>query len=302
MTVPSPFTFHLNPITDLQAMWQYSFMQHAFEAGTLIAILAGVTGYFVVLRRSAFVAHAFSEIGFAGAAGAILLSAPPIDGLLGGSVLGALAIAALGRRAANRATQVGIVLAFSLGLGLLFINLYSGYASEAYGILFGQIVGISISAVYLTLEACILVFAVMAFLYRPLLFASLDEDVAEAKGLPMLFLGTAFMVVVGVAVAFSIEVTGVLLIFSLMITPAATAAYLSRKPQRAILVSVAIALAVTWSGIFISFFTTYPTSFFIAAEAFGLYLIVRFTSGALKYRVRNSPTTSATATISASME
>jgi zinc/manganese transport system permease protein len=291
-----------NPIVDLQEMWHYQFMQHAFEAGTVIAILAGITGYFVVLRRSTFAAHAFSEIGFAGAAGALLVSAAPIDGLLGGSVLAALAIAALGRRASNRDTQVGIVLAFALGLGLLFINLYSGYAAEAYAILFGEISGISISAVFLTIYASILVFAVMAFLYRPLLFASLDEDVAEAKGLPMLFIGTAFTVVVGVAVAFSIEVTGVLLIFSLMITPAATAAYVSRKPQRAILISIAIALAVTWSGIFISYFTAYPTSFFIASEAFGVYLVVRLTSGALKYRVRNSRPSPPVATISVSME
>jgi zinc/manganese transport system permease protein len=291
-----------NPIVDLQEMWHYQFMQHAFEAGTVIAILAGITGYFVVLRRSTFAAHAFSEIGFAGAAGALLVSAAPIDGLLGGSVLAALAIAALGRRASNRDTQVGIVLAFALGLGLLFINLYSGYAAEAYAILFGEISGISISAVFLTIYASILVFAVMAFLYRPLLFASLDEDVAEAKGLPMLFIGTAFTVVVGVAVAFSIEVTGVLLIFSLMITPAATAAYVSRKPQRAILISIAIALTVTWSGIFISYFTAYPTSFFIASEAFGVYLVVRLTSGALKYRVRNSRPSPPLATISVSME
>jgi len=261
-------------------------MQHAFEGGTLIAILAGVTGYFVVLRRSAFAAHAFGDVGFAGAAGIVLVSQPPIDGLLGATILAALAIAALGRRASNRSTQIGVVTAFALGLGLLFISLYTGNITEAYSILFGEILTISTSALYVTLCGCILVFAVMAFLYRPLLFASLDEDVAEAKGLPMLFLGTAFMVVVAVAVSFSIQVTGVLLIFSLMVTPAATAEYLSRKPQRTILISVAIALAVTWSGIFISFYTPYPISFYITAEAFGLYVLVRVISAALKFRVR----------------
>jgi zinc/manganese transport system permease protein len=276
-----------NPIVDLQAMWHYQFMQHAFEAGTVIAILAGITGYFVVLRRSAFVTHAFSEIGFAGAAGIVLVSEPPIDGLLGATILASLAIAAMGRRATNRDTQIGIVLAFSLALGLLFISLYTGNITDAYSILFGEILAISTSAVYLTLYGCILVLAVMAFLYRPLLFASLDEDVAEAKGLPMLFIGTAFLVVVAVAVSFSIQVTGVLLIFSLMVTPAATAAYLSRKPQRAVLISVAIALAVTWSGLFIAFYTPYPVSFYITGEAFGLYIIVRLVSGALKYRVRD---------------
>ena len=248
----------------------------------MIAIVAGVTGYFVVLRRSAFTAHAFSEIGFAGAAAAILVSIPPIAGLLAGSIAGGLAIAALGRRATNRDTQIGIVLAFSLGLGLLFISLYAGYATETYSILFGEILGISSGSVLLTLVACAMVLGLTGFLYRPLLFASLDEDVAEAKGMPMLFLGTAFMLIVAVAVSFSVQVTGVLLIFSLMVTPAATAQYVARRPQRAIVISVAIALGATWSGLFIAFFTPYPVSFFITAEAFGLYLLVRLVRLGLK--------------------
>src|SRR5271157_2132650 len=124
-------TIDLNPFVFLQQMWHYGFMQHAFEAGTIVAVIAGITGYFVVLRRSAFTAHAFSEIGFAGAAGAVLLGIAPIAGLLAGSILGGLAIAALGRRATNRDTQIGIVLAFSLGLGLLFISLYKSFATAA---------------------------------------------------------------------------------------------------------------------------------------------------------------------------
>jgi zinc/manganese transport system permease protein len=271
-------------------MWKYTFMQHAFEAGTLIAFIAGVVGYFVVLRRSAFTAHAFSEIGFAGAAAAILVNVQPIVGLLAGSILGALGIAALGRRAASRDTAIGIVLAFSLGLGLLFISLYTGYITEAYSILFGEILGISTVAVYQTLAACILVLGFVAFLYRPLLFSSLDEDVAEAKGLPMAFIGTAFMLIVAVAVSFSVLETGVLLIFSLMVTPAATAQYIARRPMWAIIISVLIALAATISGLFISFFTPYPVSFFITGEVFGLYIIVRGISGALKWRVRSERT------------
>ncbi len=274
-----------NPVVDLEEMWRYQFMQHAFEAGTVIAILAGCTGYFVVLRRSAFTAHAFSEIGFAGAAAAVLLSVAPILGLLAGSILGGLGIAALGRRAANRDTQIGIVLAFSLGLGLLFISLYSGYETEAYSILFGEILGISSGAVELTVAACAAILAFLGFLYRPLLFASLDEEVAEAKGMPMLFLGTAFMLIVAVAVSFSVQVTGVLLIFSLMVTPAATATYIARRPQRAIVISVAISLFAVWLGLFVAFFTPYPVSFFITAIVFGLYLVVRLVSGGLRWRV-----------------
>jgi zinc/manganese transport system permease protein len=267
--------FSINLLSDLQEMLSYQFMQHAFEAGTIVAIIAGITGYFVVLRRSAFTAHAFSEIGFTGAAGAVLLGIAPIAGLLLGSSMGALAIAALGRRATNRDTQIGIVLAFAFGLGLLFISLYSGYATQAYSILFGQILGISYAQVLLTLGAGVAIIAAVGLIYRPLLFASLDEDVAEAKGLPMLFLGTIFMLLVAVAVSLSVQVTGVLLIFSLMVTPAATAQYLARRPQRVMMISVAIALGATWSGLFIAFYTPYPVSFFISAIVFGLYLLVR---------------------------
>ena len=276
----------LNPITDFETMWRYQFFQHAFEAGTVIAILAGVTGYFVVIRNMAFAAHALPMIGFAGATAVLLVGIAPIFGLLGGSIVGGLGIAALGRRISQRDTQVGIVLAFSLGLGLLFINLYSGYANEAYSILFGQLVGISSFEVRLTLYAGIGVLAIVAFLYRPLLFSSLDEDVAEAKGLPLLFLGTAFILVLAVAVAFAVLVTGVLLIFSLMVTPGATAQYIAKRPQTAIAIAVAIALGTTWSALFISFYTPYPVSFFVAAEAFGLYLLVRAVGGALKHRVQ----------------
>jgi zinc/manganese transport system permease protein len=267
--------FSINLLADLQQIFAYQFMQHAYEAGTLVAVFAGLTGYFVVLRRSAFTAHAFSEIGFAGAAGAVLIAIPPIAGLLLGSSLGGLAIAALGRRASNRDTQIGIVLAFALGLGLLFISLYTGYATATYSILFGEILGVSSDQVLLTVVAFVGIVGGVGFLYRPLLFASLDEDVAEAKGMPMLFIGTAFLLIVAVAVSFAVQVTGVLLIFSLMVTPAATAQYLARRPQRAIIISIVIALAATWVGLFVAFYTPYPVSFFITAIVFGLYLVVR---------------------------
>jgi len=279
-------TFSPNLISDLQQILSFQFMQHAFEAGTIVAIIAGITGYFVVLRRSAFIAHAFSEIGFAGAAGAVLMNIPPIAGLLLGSTLGGLAIAALGRKAANRDTQIGIVLAFTLGLGLLFISLYVGYATEAYSILFGEILGISLGNVELTLVAGVTILIGIGIIYRPLLFSSLDEDVAEAKGIPMLFLGTVFLLLVAVAVSFAVQVTGVLLIFSLMVTPAATAQYLSRRPDRAILISVIISLFAVWIGLFVAFFTPYPVSFFITGMVFGLYLLVRMIRSLMNPRKR----------------
>jgi len=267
--------FSINLFADFQQMWHVQLLQHAFEAGTVIAIVAGIMGYFVVLRRSAFVAHAFSEIGFAGAAGAILVNIPAIYGLLLGSTAGGLAIAALGRRVANRDTQIGIVLAFMLGLGLLFIRLYPGYSTEAYSILFGEILAISSSGVLQTLFFGLAVLGAISLLYRPLLFASLDEDVAEAKGMPMVFLGMAFMLLVAVAVSISVQMIGVLLIFSLMVTPAATAQYLAKRPQRVIMISVLIALAATWSGLFIAVYEPYPVSFFITSIVFIIYLGVR---------------------------
>jgi zinc/manganese transport system permease protein len=269
-------TFNVNPWIDLQQMLQYSFMQHAFEAGTVVAIVAGIVGYFVVLRRSAFAAHALSHIGFSGAAAAVLIGANPVYGLLLFTSAGGLGIAALGRRAANRDAEIGIVLAFMLGLGVLFLSLYTGYATEAYSILFGEILGISFSSVLLTLVAGVIILVLISLVYRPLLFASLDEDVAEANGMPVVLLGIIFMLLVAGATSFAVQVVGVLLIFSLMVTPAATAQLLAKRPRQVIIISVVIALIATWLGLFIAFFEPYPVSFFITTIVFVLYLFVRF--------------------------
>ena len=266
-------SFSFNLLSDLQVMWQYDFMQHAFEAGTIVAIIAGIVGYFVVLRRSSFAAHALSHIGFAGAAGAVLIGVDPIIGLLLFTSGGGITIGLLGRRAASRDIQIGTVLAFMLGLGVLFISLYSGYATEAYSILFGEILGISANDVLVTLVASLVILLLTAVVYRPLLFASLDEDVAEAKGLPTLLLGVIFMLLVAVATSISVQVVGVLLIFALMVTPAAIAQRLAKRPPHAIMLSVFIALIATWIGLFVSFYEPYPVSFFITTIVFSIYLI-----------------------------
>lgn len=276
MGTSSSMAFSPNLIADLQQIWYYQFMQNAYEAGTLVAIVGGIVGYFVVLRRSTFVAHAFSEIGFAGAAGAILLGIPAIAGMILGSSVGGTGIALLSRRSSHRDVYIGIVLAFALGLGLLFISLYSGgYANEAISILFGVILGVRSSDVLLTLILSVLILLGVGIVYRPLLFSSLDEQVAEAKGLPTLFLGIVFLFLVALSVSISIQVTGVLLIFSLMVTPAATAQHLASKPRNVIVISVVISLAATWTGLFVAFYTPYPVSFFITAIVFGLYILVR---------------------------
>lgn len=264
--------FSINLLADIQDMWQYPFMQHAFEAGTIVAIIAGIVGYFVVLRRSSFAAHALSHVGFSGAAAAVLFGADPVIGLLLFTSGGGIAMAILGRKATSRDVQIGTVLAFMLGLGVLFISLYNGYSSEAYSILFGEILGISSTDVIVTVGASLVILVMIAAVYRPLLFASLDEDVAEAKGLPMLPLGMIFMLLVAIAVSISVQVVGVLLIFSLMVTPAAIGHRLSKRPRKGIMIAVAVALIATWAGLFIGYYEPYPVSFFITTIVFVMYV------------------------------
>ncbi len=267
--------FSGNIFSDLAVMWHYGFMQHAFEAGTVVAIVAGIIGYFVVLRRSSFAAHGLSHAGFTGAAAAVLFGVNPILGLFAFTGAGALAMAALGRRAANRDVQIGVVLAFMLGLGILFISLYKGYATQAYSLLFGEILGISAGDVWLTLATSVVILIVFAAIYRPLLFASLDEEVAEAKGVPVFSVGLIFMLLIAAAVSISVQVVGVLLIFALMVTPAAVAERVARTPLQGVVISALIALIATWLGLFISFYLPYPVSFFITSITFTAYLVGR---------------------------
>ncbi len=270
-------SFSFNIINDLTAMLHYSFMQHAFEAGTIVAIVAGIIGYFVVLRRSSFAAHGLSHAGFTGAAGAVLVGINPILGLFVFTTAGALVMSALGRKASSRDVQIGTVLAFMLGLGLLFISLYKGgYSTEAYSILFGEILGISASQVWITIIMGVLALIAFGAIYRPLLFTSLDEEVAEAKGVNIFLIGLLFMVLIAIATSIAVQVVGVLLIFSLMVTPAAIAQRLAHRPVDGMMISAGIALLTTWVGLFTAFYVPYPVSFFITAIVFLIYLFVRF--------------------------
>jgi zinc/manganese transport system permease protein len=279
MTIP----FSWNLVTDVRLLWSYEFMRNALEAGTVIALVAGIIGYFVVLRRSAFATHALGHVGFSGAAGAVVLGVAPVYGLLAFTMSGAAGMSLLGRRASTRDIEIGTVLAFMLGLGLLFLSLYHGYATEAYSILFGEVLGISNAQVLFTVEASVAVLAVLLLIYRRLLFASLDEDVAEAKGLPMAALGLVFMLLLAVSISIAVQVIGVLLIFALMVTPAAVAVRLTKSPVGAIAVSVLVAMFSVWLGLFISFFegslgptfSHAPPSFFIVGTSFMLYVGVR---------------------------
>jgi zinc/manganese transport system permease protein len=264
-----------NVLADIAAIFQYQFMVNAYMAGTVVAMVAGAIGYFVVLRGSAFAAHALSHIGFAGATGAVVLGINPIFGLLVFTLGSGSAIGALGNRLRSRDVTIGIVLAWTLGLGVLFISLYTGYAQEAYALLFGEILGISITEVLVTGVVAALALAALVAMYRPLLYASVDQDLARAKGVPTVALSVAFMAVLALAVTDAVQVVGVLLIFALIVTPAAIAVRFTSRPSYAIATGVALALAFTWLGLAISYYSPHPVSFFITTLAFATYVAVR---------------------------
>ena len=235
----------------------YAFVQNAIAAGIVIAIVSGIVSRFVVARNMAFAVHALAELGFTGAAGAILLGTSPEIGLLVGTTITAMFIGALGVRVRERDAVVGVVLAFGLGLGVLFITLYPHYASEALNILFGTITGVSISDVLLLLVIGVVTLVAMAVVYRPLTFATVDPEVAEARGVPVRALAVVF----------------------LLITPGASAERLTARPGRATVYSVAIALVCVLGGILLALITNVAVSVFVTSLSFVIYLGSRFVVG-----------------------
>ena len=270
-----PPTFSWNLVADWQDIFQYDFMRHAFLAGTIIAVMAGVVGYFVVLRGLAFASHTLANIGFAGAAGAVLVGLEPVFGLLAFTLVGALGMSAFGKRLSQRDIAVGIILSLALGLGILFISLYQGYSTDAYAVLFGEVLGVSEQDVWIALVVGVFTLLALGAMYRPLLFASLDEEAAEAKGVPVQFISVAFLLILALAVAEAVQIVGVLLVFALLVTPAAIAERLATRPASALLLSVLLALLFTWGGLVIAYYLPYPLGFFITTLAFGTYLVVR---------------------------
>jgi zinc/manganese transport system permease protein len=268
-----------NIIADVQDMLSFTFMRNAFAAGTASAIVAGLVGYFVVLRQSSFAAHAISHIGFAGAAGAVLLGFSPVLGVAVLSLAASGAMGVLGKRLRGRDVVIGLVMAASLGLGYLFINLYTGNAQNAYSILFGQIFGITTGAVLITIGTSVIVLAILTAMFRPLLFASLDEEVAQARGIRVGAIGIGFMLLMALAVSEAVQVSGVLLIFALLVAPGAIAERLARRPAAALAVSGGLAVLITWVSLALAYYTPYPVSFYVTSLAFAGYLAARAWTG-----------------------
>jgi zinc/manganese transport system permease protein len=264
----------------------YDFVQNAFAAGLVIAIVSGVVSRFVVARNMSFAVHALSELGFTGAAGFILLRLSPVLGLLAGTAVTAVFIGALGVRARGRDVVIGVVMAFGLGLGVLFITLYKGYANQAFAILFGTITGVSRGDVALLVAIGVVTIATLAFIYRPLTFATVDPEVAEARGVPVGPLAVVFLLIMAAAVAEAIQVVGVLLILTLLITPGASAERLTPRPGAAVAWSVAIALFCVLGGILLSLATNAPVSVFVTSLSFACYLVTRFVVGPRRRELR----------------
>jgi zinc/manganese transport system permease protein len=252
------------------------FVHTALWAGAVVAVVSGAIGVFVVARGMSFAVHAISELGFTGAAGALVLGIDPVLGILGGSLLVGLVLGLLSLRGRERDSAIGAVLAFGLGLGVLFISLYQGYATEATNLLFGSIVGVSGAQLRNLAIVAAIVLASLAVLYRPLLFSSVDPEIAAARGVPLRALSVAIFVLLALTTAEAIQVVGVLLVLTLVITPAAAAQRLTGRPALALLLSVAIALVSTEGGILLSLAKPWPTSFFISTISFTAYVAARF--------------------------
>lgn len=271
--------FALNLVQDAQTMLRYDFMRHGFAAGTVVAVMAGVVGYFVVLRQQAFASESLGHVAFAGVLGAALLGLNPLVGLFGGTVAVALGIGALGERVRPRDSEIGTVMAWVLGLGVLFLSLYTAgragtpNSTTGLNVLFGSLQDLSAAATQVSVVVGLGVLAAVLVVGRPLLFASLDPDVASARGVPVRALSLIFLVLVGVSVGEATQAVGALLIIALLVTPAATAQRLSLRPVAAMLLAAAVALLDVWLGLTLSFFTALPISFVVTSLAFAGFVL-----------------------------
>jgi zinc/manganese transport system permease protein len=271
-------------LADLQLLLEFHFMQNALMVGTLVAVLAGAIGYFVVLRGQSFATHMLSQVGFPGAAAGVLVHTSPVVGLIVFCVAGALGIGWSGRSVdagrRSEAAAVGSILAFSLALGLLFIRLYAGSAQGIYGFLFGTVLGVTDQDVLLTAATTLAGLAVIAVIGRPLLFASVDPDAAEARGVRVRAISIVFLILVALSVAQAVQVIGTLLIFALLVTPAAAAQRLTARPGLGLALTIAMSLLFMWGGLAIAYFSLYPVGFFVTSLAFATYLGVRLVKAA----------------------
>jgi zinc/manganese transport system permease protein len=266
-----------NILLDIQQMWSFPFMVNAFRAGAIVAVAAAAMGWFMVLRRQSFAGHTLAVVGFPGASGAALLGLSTTAGYFGFCVAAALLIAAIPRvgRHGHESAATGITQAFALGLGFLFVTLYHGYLDGLNALLFGTFLGVTGRQVLVLGAVTVAVLITLAAIGRPLLFASIDPVVAQAKGVPVRTLSVLFLVLLGAAVAEASQITGSLLVFALLVMPAASAQAITARPLLGLVLSAVIGVVVTWVGLGVAYYSDYPIGFYVTTFAFVVFVATR---------------------------
>jgi zinc/manganese transport system permease protein len=276
-----PLTWNI--LQDVRQLFEFHFMVNAFRAGTVVAVAAGVLGWFMVLRAQSFAGHTLAVAGFPGAAGATLAGLNPAWGFFAFCGAGAAIIAAVPRARggsqgagfSEESAAIGTVQAVALALGFLFVSLYHGFLNGVNALLFGTFLGITDAQVWVLVAVAGVIVVALAAGGRQLLFASVDPDVAEARGVPVTALGVAFLLLLGFAAAEASQITGSLLVFALLVIPAATAQRLTARPAASIALSVALAVAVTWLGLAAAYYSSYPIGFFVTTFGFAVFALAQ---------------------------
>ncbi len=268
-----------NPIADLRELFTFPFMVNALAAGTIVAVLAGIVGWYVVLRRQTFASHTLSVMAFPGATGAALAGLPTALGYYVACTVGALAIGRFGgggrSRQQGESAVIGTVQTVGLAAGFLFLSLNQAVLGGPETLLFGTFLGISRGQVLALLLVAIAALIMLTALARPLLFASVDREVARAGGVPVAALDAAFLLVLGLAIAATSQLTGALLVFALLVAPAAAAQQLTLRPVAGLVLSVVFALLTIWLALAIAYFSIYPVGFYVTTIGFVVYVLAR---------------------------
>jgi zinc/manganese transport system permease protein len=265
----------LDPVSDVRQLLEFQFMVNALEAATIVALLAGAVGWYMVLRRQSFAGHTLSVMAFPGATGAALAGIPTALGYYLACGAAAVAIGRSGRGSRTENAAIGTVQTAGLAAGFLFLSLGHAVLSGLETVLFGDILGVSSGQVLGLLAVAVLGLGLLVVAGRPLLFATLDREVARASGVPVAALDVGFLLVLALAVAATSQITGALLVFALLVAPPAAAQVVTTRPLASLALSIAFAVLVAWLGLGVAYFSIYPVGFYITSFAFGLYLLAR---------------------------
>jgi zinc/manganese transport system permease protein len=277
MTANPTLSFDL--VSDIRQLVSFPFMVNALEAGTIVAVLAAVVGWYMVLRRQSFAGHTLSVMAFPGATGAALAGLPTALGYYLACGAAALAIGRSSRPVtrgySTETAAIGTIQTVGLAAGFLFLSLNHAVLGGPETLLFGTFLGVSSGQVLVLLAVALATLAMLAFVGRPLMFATIDPEVAEARGVPVRVLDGAFLLILGLAVAATSQITGALLVFALLVAPPASAQLVTMRPVAGLLLSVAFGLLIVWLGLGIAYFSVYPVGFYITTLAFALYVVAR---------------------------